>query len=151
MDYYKILEVPKNADIDTIKRSYKRLAAKWHPDKNMDNRIESENKFKAISEAYDTLKDPEKRNIYNLQNNRSPVMNSMNGMNGININVDLMDKLFSKGACSFSNDINIGGGSLGNMTAVNMQTYYQNGKRVTKKVTTQIVNGKKMVTEEYIM
>ena len=147
MDYYKILEVPKNADIDTIKRSYRRLASKWHPDKNRDNRIECENKFKAISEAYDTLKDPEKRSIYDTPNGMN-----MNGRNGMNMNMhsDMMSKLFSMGG-GFTNGMNIGGGSFGNMTSVNTQTYYQNGKRVTKKVTTRTVNGQRVVTEEYIM
>lgn len=64
MDYYNILKVSRSAtDID-IKKSYRKLAMIWHPDKNPDNRAEAESKFKLISEAYDVLTDPEKRRIY---------------------------------------------------------------------------------------
>lgn len=63
-DYYQILEITKEADIDTIKQQYKKLARKWHPDKNLDNKEEAENMFKSISEAYEILSDPVKRKIY---------------------------------------------------------------------------------------
>jgi DnaJ-class molecular chaperone len=59
MDYYSILGVERNADEQTIKKAYKRLAMKHHPDKGGD-----ENKFKEINEAYATLSDPQKRSQY---------------------------------------------------------------------------------------
>lgn len=62
-DYYETLEVPKGADEKEIKRSYRRLARKYHPDVNPDN-PESERKFKEINEAYEVLGDPEKRKKY---------------------------------------------------------------------------------------
>jgi len=62
-DYYKILEVPKNASQDDIKKAYRKLAIKYHPDKNKENR-NSEERFKEIGEAYEVLKDPEKRAKY---------------------------------------------------------------------------------------
>jgi molecular chaperone DnaJ len=55
-DYYKILEVNKDSDIENIKKAYKRLALKWHPDKNKSP--EAEEMFKKIGEAYDVLSNP---------------------------------------------------------------------------------------------
>ncbi|HZK06923.1 MAG TPA: J domain-containing protein [Bacteroidales bacterium] len=62
-DYYKILEVEKAASPDDIKKSYRRLARKYHPDKNPGN-PKSEEKFKEMQEAYEVLKDPAKRQKY---------------------------------------------------------------------------------------
>lgn len=66
VDYYNILKVSRNATEEDVKKSYKRLAMKWHPDKNAVNTEEAEAKFKQISEAYDVLSDQEKRQIYDL-------------------------------------------------------------------------------------
>ena len=55
-NYYEILEVSRNASQEEIKKSYKKLALKYHHDKNKDNE-EATNKFKEIAEAYDTLGD----------------------------------------------------------------------------------------------
>ena len=52
-DWYKILGVSKTASISEIKRSYKKLALQWHPDKNVDNREEAEAKFREIAAAYE--------------------------------------------------------------------------------------------------
>lgn len=62
-DYYDILGVKKNASDDEIKKAYRALAKKFHPDKNKGNK-EAENKFKEISEAYAVLSDKEKRTQY---------------------------------------------------------------------------------------
>ncbi|XP_056600006.1 dnaJ homolog subfamily B member 6a [Triplophysa dalaica] len=64
VEYYQILGVPKNASPDDIKKSYRRLALRWHPDKNPDNKEEAEQKFKELSEAYEVLSDANKRNMY---------------------------------------------------------------------------------------
>ena len=63
VDFYELLEVERSADDATLKSSYRRLAMQWHPDKNP-GCAESEAKFKAISQAYDCLKDPQKRAAY---------------------------------------------------------------------------------------
>jgi molecular chaperone DnaJ len=62
-NYYKILGIKDDADDDTIKKAYRKLALKYHPDKNSGNN-EAEEKFKEISEAYEVLKDPQKRRSY---------------------------------------------------------------------------------------
>lgn len=63
-DYYEILGVGRNADDNEIKASYRKLALKYHPDRNPDNK-EAEEKFKEAAEAYEVLRDSEKRSIYN--------------------------------------------------------------------------------------
>jgi len=62
-DYYQVLGVDKNASSDDIKKAYRKLALKWHPDRNPNNKA-AEEKFKKISEAYAVLSDPEKRQQY---------------------------------------------------------------------------------------
>ena len=62
-DYYEILGVPKTADEREIKKAYKRLAMKFHPDRNQGDK-EAEAKFKEIKEAYEILTDAQKRAAY---------------------------------------------------------------------------------------
>jgi molecular chaperone DnaJ len=63
-DYYKTLNVSKDANQEEIKRAYRKLALKYHPDANPNNKEEAEKKFKEIGEAYAVLSDPEKRARY---------------------------------------------------------------------------------------
>jgi len=63
IDYYELLECERTADDGTLKSAYRRLAVRWHPDKNPGDHA-AEQRFKAISEAYDVLKDPQKRAAY---------------------------------------------------------------------------------------
>ena len=62
-DYYEILGVGKDASADEIKKSYRRLAMKYHPDRNKDD-ADAESKFKEAKEAYEVLKDNDKRAAY---------------------------------------------------------------------------------------
>ena len=62
-DYYDLLRIKKGATEDEIKKAYRKLAVKYHPDKNQGDKS-AEDKFKEISEAYEVLSDPEKRSKY---------------------------------------------------------------------------------------
>lgn len=62
-DFYELLEVERTADDATLKSSFRKLAMRWHPDRNPGDN-EAEHRFKAINEAYDCLKDPQKRAAY---------------------------------------------------------------------------------------
>jgi molecular chaperone DnaJ len=62
-DYYEVLGVTKNASEEEIKKAYRKLAMKYHPDRNPDNK-EAEEKFKEVKEAYEMLTNPEKREAY---------------------------------------------------------------------------------------
>lgn len=67
VDYYRVLKVGRDASEEELKKAYRKLAMRWHPDKNVTiNKEEAETKFKKISEAYDVLSDPVKRQIYDL-------------------------------------------------------------------------------------
>jgi curved DNA-binding protein CbpA len=63
-DYYKLLGVPKNADDAAIRKAFKKMSLKYHPDKNKDDREAAEKKFIEIANAYEVLSDAEKRKIY---------------------------------------------------------------------------------------
>src|SRR5690606_30148573 len=62
-DYYELLGVDKNANADELKKAYRKLAIKYHPDKNPGDK-EAEEKFKEIAEAYSVLSDPDKKARY---------------------------------------------------------------------------------------
>jgi molecular chaperone DnaJ len=62
-DYYEVLGVGKDADAAAIKKAYRRLAIKYHPDKNPDDK-KAEEKFKEAAEAYEVLSDPDKKARY---------------------------------------------------------------------------------------
>ena len=63
-DYYELLGIQKNASSEDIKKAYRSKAKQYHPDMNPDNKKESEEKFKEVSEAYEVLMDPQKRQMY---------------------------------------------------------------------------------------
>ena len=88
-DYYEILDIAKNANQDEIKKAYRKMAIKYHPDKNPDN-PEAEEKFKEAAEAYEVLSNPEKRQRYD-QFGHQGVSGAGFGAGGMN-----MEDIFSQ-------------------------------------------------------
>src|ERR1700721_81105 len=64
IDYYAILSVEREASADQIKSAYRKCALQWHPDRNPENKTEAEVNFRAASEAYAVLSDPQKKSVY---------------------------------------------------------------------------------------
>ena len=62
-DYYKLLNLPRDADTEQIKKAYRKLALKYHPDRNRGSK-EAEERFKEVTQAYEVLRDPDKRATY---------------------------------------------------------------------------------------
>ena len=71
-DYYEVLGVDKNATDEELKKAYRKLAKKYHPDANPDNKKEAEAKFKEVNEAYENLSDPQKRQMYDRFGHNGP-------------------------------------------------------------------------------
>ncbi|PVU96786.1 hypothetical protein BB561_000962 [Smittium simulii] len=81
LQYYEILGLEPTADQESIRKAYRKLSLKWHPDKNPNNKTEAEAQFKIIAEAYEVLKDSETRQVYDTYGhdafkNASPAENS---------------------------------------------------------------------------
>ncbi len=113
-DYYKILGLEKNASIEDIKKSYRKLALKYHPDRNPSDKKRAEEQFKKISEAYAVLSDDEKRRQYdqfgsdqfNQRFSREDIFR------GADLNDILRDLGFGgRGGSDFSWIFDLGGGS----------------------------------------
>lgn len=64
VDYYEVLGVPRQASSEAIKKAYRQLALRWHPDKNPENKEAAERRFKQVAQAYEVLSDAKKRDVY---------------------------------------------------------------------------------------
>lgn len=105
-NYYEILEIDKSASEVDIKKMYKKLAIRWHPDKNPEKKEEAEKKFKEISEAYQVLSDPQKKEIYDSYGEEGLKNSQNNGHSNFNSADDIFKMFFSgqSGQESFGNN-----------------------------------------------
>ena len=119
-DYYKLLGVKRNASKQEIKRAFKKLSLKYHPDKNKDNPKKAKEMFIKIANAYEVLSDDEKRKIYDQYGEEGIKANEQGGNpGGAHFNFDNMgfEEIFSKffggggGGAKFT--FNMGGGNAG--------------------------------------
>lgn len=92
-DYYEVLGVSKNASADEIKKAYKKLAIKYHPDRNPGDK-EAEEKFKEAAEAYDVLHDEQKRQQYDQFGFNGPAGGGFGGFNAGGMNMDDIFSMF---------------------------------------------------------
>ena len=92
-DYYEVLGVDKNANEDDIKKAYRKIAIKYHPDRNPGNK-EAEEKFKEAAEAYDVLHDPQKRQQYDQFGFDGPNMGGFGGFSGGGFSMDDIFSMF---------------------------------------------------------
>ncbi len=101
-DYYEILGVSPNVSSEDIKKAYRRLAVKYHPDKNRENSKEAEEKFKEVSEAYKILSDGEKRKIYDQYGHaglQADVGAGGGGFTGFDVDPrKIFDEVFGRGS-----------------------------------------------------
>jgi DnaJ-class molecular chaperone len=79
-DYYQTLGLKRGADDNQIKKAFKKMAIKFHPDKNKDDPEGAKQKFQKIANAYETLSDPEKRSVYD-QHGEEGVKRQAQGQN----------------------------------------------------------------------
>lgn len=107
--YYEVLEVERGASEDTIKKSYRKLALQYHPDRNPDSK-ESEEKFKEASEAYDVLRDREKRQLYDRFGHDGLRNSGFSGFQGF-------DDIFSSFGDIFEDFFGMGGRQGGRSSA----------------------------------
>ena len=116
-DYYDILGVSKSATQEELKKAYRKLAVKYHPDKNPDNK-EAEEKFKEAAEAYSALSDPEKRQRYDQFGHDGLKQNGFGG-GGFSGQGMSMDDIFSQFGNIFGDAF--GGGGFGSFFGGNSQ------------------------------
>ena len=141
MDYYKILKVNKQSSLEEIKKSYKKLAVKNHPDKGGDPEI-----FKKISEAYQVLSNPEKKKVYDNGN----IYDNLRGENEFTDANELFNFVFSKHDPYelnnlFSSRIKISTNSLFTDMA-NLNIGENNVNSFSKSTSITIKDGKKIET-----
>lgn len=147
-DYYEVLGVAKNATEEEIKIAYKKLAIKYHPDRNPDNK-EAEEKFKEAAEAYDVLHDANKRARYDQFGPEG--VNGNAGFGGQGMNMDDIFSMFGDifGGHGFSGF----GGNYSNRAQANPPQFRGSDLRIRMKLTLQEISTgvtKKIKVKKYI-
>ena len=134
-DYYEVLGVAKNATEEEIKIAYKKLAIKYHPDRNPDNK-EAEEKFKEAAEAYDVLHDANKRARYDQFGPEG--VNGNAGFGGQGMNMDDIFSMFGDifGGHGFSGF----GGNYSNRAQTNQPQFRGSDLRIRMKLTLQEIS-----------
>jgi len=146
-DYYEILGIAKNASEEEIKKAYRKLAIKFHPDKNPDDKT-AEDKFKEAAEAYEILSNPDKRARYN-QYGHAGVGGASGGQGHGGMN---MDDIFSQFGDIFGGAFGFGGGG-GNRGGGGRRMNRGSNLRVKVKLNLkEIANGaeKKIKVNKYV-
>ena len=136
-DFYEILGITKNASEDEIKKAYRTLAIKYHPDKNPDDKA-SEEKFKEAAEAYEILSNPEKRQRYNQYGHAGVggASGGGHGHGGMN-----MDDIFSQFGDIFGGGFGFGGGNGGSRGGARRVNRGSNLRVKVKLTLKEIANG----------
>lgn len=142
LDYYQILGVERTASEDEIKRAYKKIAIKYHPDRNPGDK-EAEEKFKQAAEAYDVLRDPEKRSRYD-QFGKAGVNGGAGGFGGFNGQGMNMDDIFS-----MFGDIFGGRHGFGGFNSAENQTRQYRGSDLRLKVKVNLNDVMNGVTKKF--
>lgn len=142
LDYYQILGVERTASEDEIKRAYKKMAIKYHPDRNPGDK-EAEEKFKQAAEAYDVLRDPEKRSRYD-QFGKAGVNGGAGGFGGFNGHGMNMDDIFS-----MFGDIFGGRHGFGGFNSAENQTRQYRGSDLRLKVKVNLNDVMNGVTKKF--
>jgi molecular chaperone DnaJ len=140
-DYYEILGISKNADEAEIKKAYRKMALKYHPDKNQGD-SEAEEKFKEAAEAYEVLSNSEKRAQYDRYGHAGMGQGGFGG--GMN-----MDDIFSQFGDIFGNAFGGGGGSFGGSRGGSRVVKGTN-LRVKMKLTLEEIGDKFDLTRERV-
>ena len=144
-NYYDILNVNKNSTKDEIKDAYKKLAMKYHPDKNINNKEEAEKKFKEVAEAYEVLSDNKKK--YEYDNGKNIIINNRNPF-------DVFSHMFNDNNIFNNSGLNVNISNLSNIsigTSINTSTQIVGNKKITRiEKKEKTANGIQTTIEEKI-